>query len=61
MDLTPEEVAERALAEIQETRRLGREWLYLGYWIAESPKMLYKKDFLPQERFVQGRWQMFER
>ena len=49
------------LWQIEETRRLGRDWLYLGYWIAESPKMLYKQDFLPQERFIEGRWRLFER
>jgi arginine-tRNA-protein transferase len=49
------------LWQIEETRRLGLDWLYLGYWIAESPKMLYKKEFMPQERFVDGRWRMHDR
>lgn len=49
------------LWQIEETRRLRLPWLYLGYWIAESPKMLYKQDFRPQERFIDGRWQLFER
>ena len=49
------------LWQIEETRRLGLSWLYLGYWIAESPKMLYKQEFLPQERFLEGRWHLFER
>ena len=49
------------LWQIEETRRLGLDWLYLGYWIAESPKMLYKQDFLPQERFLDGRWHLLER
>ena len=31
--------------------------LYLGYWIAESPKMAYKQNFLPQECLIQGEWQ----
>lgn len=48
------------LWQIDETRRLGLEWLYLGYWIAESPKMLYKQEFQPQERFIDGHWQLFE-
>jgi arginine-tRNA-protein transferase len=43
---------------IEETRRLEREWLYLGYWIANSPKMLYKQEFQPQERFIDGCWQL---
>ena len=49
------------LWQIEETRRLGLERLYLGYWIAESPKMLYKQEFLPQERFIDGRWHRYER
>lgn len=44
------------LWQIAETRRLGLDWLYLGYWIADSPKMTYKQSFRPQERFVDGGW-----
>lgn len=47
------------LWQIEESRRLGLDWLYLGYWIAESPKMLYKQEFQPQERFIDGHWQAF--
>jgi len=49
------------LWQIEESRRLGFEWLYLGYWIADSPKMLYKQDFQPQEQFIGGRWHLSER
>lgn len=49
------------LWQIEETRQLGFEWLYLGYWIADSPKMLYKQEFQPQEHFIDGRWRVFER
>lgn len=49
------------LWQIGETQRLGLDWLYLGYWIADSPKMLYKREFLPQERFIDGRWHLCER
>jgi arginine-tRNA-protein transferase len=49
------------LWQIAETRQLGFQWLYLGYWIAESPKMLYKREFQPQERFIDGRWRTFGR
>ena len=35
---------------------LGLPYLYLGYWIAESPKMAYKTDFHPLEGYVRGQW-----
>ena len=44
------------LHAIEIARRRSLQWLYLGYYIAESPKMRYKGDYRPQERFVDGRW-----
>ena len=37
-------------------RRLGLPYLYLGYWIAESPKMNYKARFRPLQAYRQGQW-----
>jgi arginyl-tRNA--protein-N-Asp/Glu arginylyltransferase len=37
-------------------RHLGLPYLYLGYWIAESNKMAYKKNFAPIEGLINGRW-----
>lgn len=31
-------------------------FLYLGYWIENSPKMAYKKNFQPQEVLVHTEW-----
>jgi arginine-tRNA-protein transferase len=44
------------LWQIEEARRLGLHYLYLGYWIAESPKMSYKTDYRPIEKFLDGHW-----
>ena len=41
---------------LQETQRLGLDYLYLGYWIAESAKMRYKADFVPHEIYDGNIW-----
>jgi len=44
------------LWQINEGRRQGLDWVYLGYWIRECEKMAYKTNFQPHEVFVAGRW-----
>ena len=44
------------LHAIDMAQRRSLQWLYLGYYIADSPKMRYKADYRPQERFIDGRW-----
>jgi arginine-tRNA-protein transferase len=45
------------LDQIERTRKRGLPYLYLGYFIEESPKMAYKARFLPQERLSIDGWQ----
>jgi arginine-tRNA-protein transferase len=45
------------LWEIEETKRLQLDWLYLGYWIRECRKMNYKTEYNPLEHYQHGVWQ----
>ena len=48
------------LDHIARAERLGLPHVYLGYWVDGSPKMDYKRRFLPQERLGQDGWQRVE-
>jgi len=45
------------LWQVDECRRLGLPYLYLGYWIKESRKMAYKVGFRPLQGLINSRWQ----
>lgn len=48
------------LWQIELCRKLELEYLYLGYWIAESRKMAYKAHFRPLEGLINGEWKTLE-
>lgn len=47
------------LRQIEFCRATARRYLYLGFFIAESPHMSYKSNFRPHQRLVEGVWHDF--
>jgi len=41
---------------IEQARREGLDWLYLGYWIRDCQKMSYKREYQPQQHLRGQRW-----
>lgn len=48
------------LDHIARARRMGLDYVYLGYWVRASRKMDYKGRFLPQERLMPEGWRRVE-
>jgi arginine-tRNA-protein transferase len=44
------------LWQIEMTRELGLDYLYLGYWIKQCQKMAYKIQYRPLELYINGNW-----
>jgi arginyl-tRNA--protein-N-Asp/Glu arginylyltransferase len=42
--------------QVEQAKTLGLPYVYLGYWIKESPKMAYKIQYRPLELYLNGRW-----
>ena len=49
------------LWQIEQAKQLKLEFLYLGYWIENSPKMAYKANFRPSQALIAGQWQALDR
>lgn len=45
-----------ALMEIELCRQTGRDWLYLGLYVADCSKLNYKAQYRPHERLFDGAW-----
>jgi arginyl-tRNA--protein-N-Asp/Glu arginylyltransferase len=45
------------LWQIEQARQMGLSYVYLGYWIENSPKMAYKTQYRPFELLRGGQWQ----
>ncbi|QJP12679.1 arginyltransferase [Starkeya sp. ORNL1] len=48
------------LDHVAKARAMGLPYVYLGYWVDGSPKMDYKRRFLPQERLAPQGWERVE-
>lgn len=48
------------LTQVRLARDMGLPYLYLGYWIAASTKMAYKRGYRPLDAFVEGQWRPLE-
>ncbi len=45
------------LQQIALARSLGKQWVYLGFWVEHSQKMSYKNKFSPCQILQNGNWQ----
>lgn len=44
------------LTLVEQARRVGLSYVYLGYWIEACQKMRYKQNFRPVEAFICDQW-----
>lgn len=58
-DLSPGRHA--LLWQINEARNRNLSHLYLGYWIKDCQKMIYKQEYRPIELYHDGRWTRYDR
>ncbi len=44
------------LWQVEQTRELHLEYLYLGYWIQNCQKMAYKSNYRPLQLYIKNHW-----
>jgi arginyl-tRNA--protein-N-Asp/Glu arginylyltransferase len=49
------------LHEIELAKSLALPYTYLGYFIADSPKMNYKINYQPLQAFQHGEWNLLKK
>ena len=49
------------LSHVRLAAELDLPYVYLGYWVKDSPKMDYKMDFAPLEVFDGDSWRPLTR
>lgn len=42
---------------IERAKVSDKGYVYLGYWVSNSPKMNYKRHFMPLEGYIKDKWQ----
>ena len=47
------------LKQIEYCQQRELPYLYLGFFVEDSPHMVYKRRFMPQERLIDGEWRQF--
>lgn len=49
------------LWQIEHARELGLDYVYLGFWIADCPKMVYKNQYQPLQGYINRKWQWIDK
>lgn len=48
------------LKQFQIAQKTGRQYVYLGMYVAANQHLSYKARYLPQQRFIDGEWVWFD-
>jgi arginine-tRNA-protein transferase len=49
------------LWQLAQARKLGLNWVYLGYWLGQADKMRYKSRYRPLEAYWEGQWRCYSK